>query len=245
MFRASALCIVTAAALWLPPAMSAAAQAANSGNRRVATAAEPAASSGKTGATGKVASPEERAQQIYTQTVAAFILHRDRAKAERGFLQVIRLDPRFAPAWFNLGVLSEGDKSWAKAKGYFSEYLRIEPSGPDAQRARSQVKLLSEYAAGTISPETAKQAEYDAMIQRARAFLAAGLFREAIAEAGRAEEANASRWEAYAVVSLCMARQRKLPEARKFEALAVNHAPGNKRAQVQSALDKQIAGWTH
>jgi hypothetical protein len=60
--------------------------------------------------------------------------------------------------------------------------------------------------------------------------------RQSIAEAGRAQPLDSPRWESYAVVSLCMAKQDKLQEAAKFEALAVNHAPLDKRDQIRAAL---------
>jgi tetratricopeptide (TPR) repeat protein len=176
------------------------------------------------------------AQKVYLQTEAAFILNHDEGKAREGFLRVVRIDPRYAPAWFNLGVLAESDKNWVKAESYFRRYLELAPKGPDAKRAREQMELLPKYAAGTITPEAARSAEYDAAIHRARVFLSAGHFREAIAEAGNAQAMDASRWEAYAVVSLCMARQNKTQEANKFADLAVSHAPAGKQDQVRAVL---------
>lgn len=204
------------------------------------TAAVAPASTGSAAGAPQAETPLQRAQQVYFQTLAAFLLNHDRAKAERGFLRVTQIDSNYAPAWFNLGVFAEGDKNWAEARGYFEQYLHIAPKGPDAERARKQLPLLAKYASGAITPAAAKLSEYDATIQRARAFLAAGLYREAIAEAGRAEAADATRWEAYAVVSLCMAKQSKRDQALKFEALAVNHAPAAKREQVRAALAGQI-----
>jgi hypothetical protein len=183
-----------------------------------------------------IASPIVRAQQVCIQTEAAFILNHDRAKATQGFLTATQIDARYAPAWFNLGVLAEGDKIWTKAAADFRKYLSLQASGTDADRARTQLQLLSKYINGSVTPDAARNMEYDASIQRARAFLAHGYYRESIAEAGRAESLDASRWEAYAVVSLCMTKQNKPREAAKFEVLAVNHAPVSKRDQVRAAL---------
>ncbi len=184
----------------------------------------------------KTASHATRAQQVCIQTEAAFILNHDQAKARQGFLNATQIDAHYAPAWFNLGVLAEGDKNWAKASGYFRQYLSLQPTGTDADRASAQLQLLSKYINGSVTPDAARNMQYDASIQRARAFLAHGYFRESIAEAGRAECLDASRWEAYAVVSLCMTKQNKPQEAAKFEVLAVNHAPVSKRDQVRAAL---------
>jgi len=204
----------------------------------------PANSSSPTvSADSAVITPHERARRLYIQTTAAFVEHHDREQAERGYLQVTQFDPGYAPAWFNLGVLAEGDKDWAKAKSEFAEYLRLSPHGPDADRARDQSQLLDKYIQGTIDPVAVKAAAYDAIIQRARALLAANLFREAIAEAGLAQSNDSSRWEAYAVVSLCMAKQHKRDEASKFRDLALAHCSADKREKIRNALDHQILEW--
>lgn len=231
---------VVVAAMLSAPAIYAG-QAPSRPSATASAAKSPSASTG----TSQAATPATQARQAYFQTLAAFLLNHDRAKAELGFLQVTQIDADYAPAWFNLGVFAEGDKNWAEAQGYFEQYLHFAPRGPDAQRAKDQIQVLAKYVAGTVTPEQAKRADYEATIQRARAFLAAGYYREAVAEAGRAEAADSSRWEAYAVISLCMAKQKKRDEAVKFEAMAVNHAPAEKREQVRSALTLQIEKDSH
>jgi tetratricopeptide (TPR) repeat protein len=206
-----------------------------------AAATQTAPAPASAAASGAAASPAVRAELAYFQTLATFLFNRDHQKAEQGFLRVTQIDAGYAPAWFNLGVFAESGKDWTKAKVYFETYLRVAPTGPDADRAKGQLQLLAKYISGAITPEHERQAEYDATIQRARVFLAMGLYRESIAEAGRAEAADNSRWEAYAVVALCMARQHKHDEAAKFEALAVSHAPADKRDQIQAALAPKIA----
>lgn len=201
----------------------------------------------RTAAADAVAAPAqalEPARRLYTQTLAAFILDRDRAKAGRGFLQVTRLDPQFAPAWFNLGVLAEADRNWSQARTGFTVYLRLAPAGPDAARAEEQLHIVAAHEHAVADDAATRAAEYDGMIQRARALLAAKLFRSAIAEAARAQRTDPARWEAYAVVALCMGRQHKEAEAAKFETLAVSHASTDKREAVRTALDRQIAIWS-
>jgi hypothetical protein len=196
--------------------------------------------------TGAATKPEAdpplvRAQKICIQSEAAFILNRDRTKARQGFLSATQVDHRYAPAWFDLAVLAEGDKEWVDAAADFRHYLSLQPTGPDADRAKAQLQLLPKYISGAVTPGGVRSMEYDASIQRARAFLAHGFYKESIAEAGHAQSLDPSRWEAYAVVSLCMARQNKKQEATKFEALAVNHAPVSKRDQVRAALSSHAA----
>lgn len=185
---------------------------------------------------GKTSSPHDDARQVYLQTLAAFLENHDRPAAEQGFLKAVDLDPECAPAWFNLGVLAEAGKKWPKAREYFKYYLRVAPNGPDAGRARDQLQILSKYEDGTIDQATEKRVEYDAMIQRARAFETVKLFREAIVEASRAQALDDSRWEAYAVISLAMTRQNKVDDAAKFRELALARAPQELRSKVSEAL---------
>lgn len=180
--------------------------------------------------------PQSIAHDLAIQVKAAFILDHDHDKARRGFLRVTELDPTRASAWFNLGVLAESDQQWGDAARYFSEYLRQAPGGPDAMRAKSQLKLLDKAVAGLIEPADLRRDEYNAMIQRARAFMAVGLFREAIAEAGRAQESDPTKWESYAVVSLCMARQNKRDAALRFRTQALDRAPVRERDRIGHVL---------
>lgn len=180
--------------------------------------------------------PSAKARRIYLETEAEFGRSRDITKAWNGFEAASRADPNFAPAWFNLAVLLENERKWQQAQTYFQHYLALAPKGPDAGRALEQVRLLDKYISGEMSTTDIKRADYDAAIQRARALMAAGFYREAIADAGQAQALDNSRWEAYAVVSLCMLRQHKLAQAATMRDKAVELAPTDKREQVRAAL---------
>jgi tetratricopeptide (TPR) repeat protein len=197
---------------------------------------QPTASTKKSASKPASSTPVVTARGLYTETLAALLLDHDQKKATNGFLKVVQIDPHFAAAWFNLGLIAESESSWIQAESYFHMYLAYAPNGPDAQRAKDQLVVLSKYASGEITPQTAKSTQYDALIQRSRVFLAAGHSREAIAEAGRAQAIDISRWEAYAVVSLCMSRQNKTKEAAQFASLAIDRAPADKRDRVRTAL---------
>jgi tetratricopeptide (TPR) repeat protein len=181
-------------------------------------------------------SPNDQARQVYVQTLAAYLESRDQAAAERGFLKAIQIDSSYAPAWFNLGVFAESNKNWLKAEDYFQHYLKAAPDGQDAGRAKDQLQILAKYKSGTINQAAEKSAQYDAMIQRSRGFLAVKLFREAIAEAGRAQATDDSRWEAYAVVCLAMVQQNKAGEATKFRDMALARTPPELKSKVSEAL---------
>ena len=121
------------------------------------------------------------AGQLFVSTSKAFLIDRDKRKAASGYLKVTQLDPKYAPAWFNLGVLAEGNQKWVEATGYFDKYLQVAPYGPEAKRAAEEMAILAPYAAGRVSPAEAIRVEYDASISRARILMAAKLYREGYA----------------------------------------------------------------
>lgn len=176
------------------------------------------------------------AGRLFVSTSRTFLLDRDKQKAAIGYLKVAQLDPTYAPAWFNLGVLSEGSQKWVEAKGYFEKYLEASPNGPESKRAAEEIATLAPYAAGKVSPEEARRAEYDASVQRARIMMAAKLYREAVSEAGHAQSLDDTRWESYAIVALCMREQNKLDQASSFEKLAEDRAPAEKKDQLKQAF---------
>jgi tetratricopeptide (TPR) repeat protein len=185
------------------------------------------------------------AQRIYLSTEVEFSRDHDLTKAWNGFVAANQADPSYAPAWFNLAVMLENQKQWKQAQDYFYRYLALAPKGPDAVRADEQTVLLNKYISGKMTPEDIKRADYDAAIQRARGLMSAGFNREAIADAGQAQALDSSRWEAYAVVSLCMLRQHKLGEAALMRDRAVEHAPADQREQVRAALSPEATGEAH
>lgn len=184
----------------------------------------------------KEETPAAKAQRTCLETQSQFTRDHDQTKAWNGFVKATQIDPKYAPAWFDLAILSENLKQWKQARDYFNRYLELAPKGPDGPRAHQQIELLSKYISGEITPDEIKRADYDAAIQRARALLAAGFYREAIDDAGLAQKMDESRWESYAVVSLCMLRQHKLDEATKMQERAIEHSPPDKRDAIRKAL---------
>lgn len=203
-------------------------QAATPGSRAVSQQAAPC------GATA--ADAITCARQLFISTSSTFLRDRDKHEAAAGYLEVVQLDPKYGPAWFNLGVLAEANQKWFEAKRYFEKYLEVSPHGPESKRATQEIAILTPYVAGKVSPSQATRAEYDASIQRSRIFMASNLYREAISEAGHAQSLNDSRWEAYAVAALCMKKQGKLDEANAMEKLAEDRIPVEKRDQLKRAF---------
>jgi tetratricopeptide (TPR) repeat protein len=189
--------------------------------------------------------PAAKAQSIYLKTEAEFSRDHDLTKAWNGFVAANQADPSYAPAWFNLAVMLENQKQWKQAQDYFYRYLTLAPKGPDAVRAHEQAVLLNRYISGKMTPEDIQRADYDAAIQRARVLMSTGFYREAIADAGQAQASDSSRWEAYAVVSLCMLRQHKPAEAATMRDRAIEHAPADKREEVRAALSSGATAEAH
>jgi hypothetical protein len=65
-----------------------------------------------------------------------------------------------------------------------------------------------------------------------------GIDRRAVA----AQSIDDSRWEAYAAVSICLARQHKVHEAVKFQNLALDRAPVEERDKVFDVLTRVASG---
>jgi tetratricopeptide (TPR) repeat protein len=182
-----------------------------------------------------------RAHRLFVSTSLQFVRDLDRQRARKNYRGVLQLDGLYAPAWFNLGVLAEADYDWTEAKGDFKQYLTIAPEGAYSTRAARELNVIAERSKQPV-PTPAQQ--YDAAIHLARTFLAAKFYKESIAEAAVAQSIDDSRWEAYAVVSICMARQHKIHEAVKFQTLALDRTPVEARDQVFDVLTRVASGGT-
>jgi tetratricopeptide (TPR) repeat protein len=176
-----------------------------------------------------------RAHRLFVSTSLHFVKDLDRQQARKDYRRVLQLDGRFAPAWFNLGVLAEADYDWTEAKADFEQYLAVAPEGAYSTRAAKELSVIAERSKQP-SPTPAQQ--YDAAVHRARTLLAAKFYKESIAEAATAQSLDDSRWEAYAIVSICMARQHQTHEAAKFLRLALDRAPAEARTKVLDVLTR-------
>ncbi len=59
--------------------------------------------------------------------------------------QALRIDPNFAPAYYNLGYESYERNQYRDARAYFERYLVLSPSSPDAAQIRELVETLKKY----------------------------------------------------------------------------------------------------
>lgn len=57
--------------------------------------------------------------------------------------RAVKLDPRRAEAWFNLGLAAEAAQQRARARAAWTNYLAIDPSSPWAREAQTHLDQLS------------------------------------------------------------------------------------------------------
>ncbi len=179
--------------------------------------------------------PHQRAAALFQQTNRQFLDTLDRKQAREGFRHVLDIDPTFGPAWFNLGVLDEADHQLADALADFRHYLDVDPKGKDVPRARHELQIL----ATPPAPTTVKASEYDLAIYRARVFLSTGMYLETLSEIGRARALDDTRWEAYSIAAVAMARQGKQQDAAALEAAAEARAPAARKAEIAQIFTQQ------
>ena len=187
------------------------------------------------------ATSNSRAHDLFVSTSLRFVKDLDRERARKGYHRVLQLDGQYAPAWFNLGVLAEADYDWTEAKADFKQYLTVAPEGAYSKRAARELIVIAER---TKQPRPTPAQQYDAAIHQARTLLAAKFYKESIAAAADAQALDDSRWEAYAIVSICLARQHKIREAVQFQNLALDRAPAEAHDKVFDVLTRVASGGT-
>ena len=63
-------------------------------------------------------------------------------EAEKLLKQVIEIDPKFAVAYYQLGIVGMQNGDMAAAKANFQKYLELDPNGKDADVAKEALKSL-------------------------------------------------------------------------------------------------------
>lgn len=124
--------------------------------------------------------------------------HGDLTRAKRGFLEVIKLDPKLSRAYNVLGVISdqEGDKN--AARGYFEKAVELNPGSKSALlnlaklsatqgQYSTSLGLLERYRSGL--PEMA-----DIHVMEADLYLKMGDLVNVIREAGKAHTLPHANW---------------------------------------------------
>jgi tetratricopeptide (TPR) repeat protein len=187
--------------------------------------------------TQSVRDARQLARTEFGRTLALLVKTHDTKVAREGFRRSILLDPTFAPPYFNLGVVAEADEDWGDAVRWLGNFLKLEPNSIYAVRARSELTRIASIQASLRTPDGLKKNKYDEEIGRARVFVRTNMPAEAIAAAGKAADLDSSRWEAYAVTASALANAGKTADARRFIGMAIERAPGAKKAALEKALN--------
>lgn len=74
---------------------------------------------------------------VYFQLGQAYQTHQDFSTAQKNFQQAISLEPRFFPAYYNLGLIAQEQTNYNQAIGYFQQALEQDPSNSAIRRSLS------------------------------------------------------------------------------------------------------------
>jgi tetratricopeptide (TPR) repeat protein len=56
--------------------------------------------------------------------------------------RALKLDPKYATAHYLMGNMLAGDKAFDKARKHYQDYLKLEPNGEQAARAKERLEQL-------------------------------------------------------------------------------------------------------
>src|ERR1051326_417565 len=93
--------------------------------------------------TAKGAKTKVPANAAATYNEAVPLLNAGKYKeAEKLLKQVVEIDPKFAVAYYQLGIVGMQNGDMAAAKANFQKYLELDPNGKDADVAKEALKSL-------------------------------------------------------------------------------------------------------
>lgn len=182
-------------------------------------------------------SQRQLARTQFQEAVTLLMQDGDLAKARKGFLRAILLDPNYAAPYYDLAVLDEAKDNWPKATHWFQEFLRVDLNSKLAPRVKAELAHIAEVQKLQATPAGRTQSIYDDEIARARVYLNAGMLKPAIASAADAAKTDPKRWEAYAITASALSQAGRADDAEKFLSMAIERAPATKKV----ALDKALA----
>jgi len=88
------------------------------------------------------ASKEEK-RDTYFQKGEVLFENKDFVKAKLEFKNVLQIDPRFAPAYYQLGLCEKNLKNWRKAFGFFSKAVELDPKLWEAQLSLAEIFMMA------------------------------------------------------------------------------------------------------
>lgn len=87
-------------------------------------------------------SAEDR-KTAYFEKGKSFLQDKNYDKARLEFKNVLQIDPKFAPGYYNLGILEEENKEMAKAVANYKKAIELDPAYTDAKIKLARIYVVS------------------------------------------------------------------------------------------------------
>ncbi|EXJ15619.1 tetratricopeptide repeat protein [Imhoffiella purpurea] len=81
---------------------------------------------------------DDRKQAYYDHGVE-LLSQGDRVKARLEFKNVLQIDPKYAPAWYQLAEIEAAEENWSAAFGDYGKVLELDPENTDARIKRGRL----------------------------------------------------------------------------------------------------------
>jgi tetratricopeptide (TPR) repeat protein len=160
---------------------------------------------------------------------------RNRERALFMFMMSIQRDPSYAPALFNLGVMSAKAERWDDALKFYQEFRRLDTSNQLGPLVEAEIKRVEMIAQLESTPDGSRRRHFDIQL----ADLIAQFSDPAIAldHAGKLMKTDPSRWEAPAIAGMMQAALAQYDESAKSLDAAGRLAPAEWRSKLTAAAD--------
>ena len=182
------------------------------------------------------ASPRDAARHRFQNTLAELKSSRNSKAASQGFAEALLIDPTYAAAAFNLGVLDAIAGKWGDALGAFEEAARLDPNGL-GKAAAPQMERLRLVNSLQSTPDGQRKLRYDESLYPVVARLSKLQPADAMTALADVGRIDPKRWEAPALLASLSGNGRGYDVAAKFLEIAVANAA---EAPVKLRLEKAL-----
>jgi tetratricopeptide (TPR) repeat protein len=159
----------------------------------------------------------------------------NRERALGMFMMSIQRDPSYAPALFNLGVMSAKAERWDDAVKFYQEAHNLDTANQFGAIAEAELKRVERIAQLESTPDGQRQRHFDMQLAEV-----IGQFNDpAIARdnAVKLMKADPSRWEAAAIAGIMQAALAQYDDSAKSLDTAGRLAPVDWRSKLLTAAD--------
>lgn len=182
------------------------------------------------------ASPRDAARHWLQATLSGLREQHDIRAGLRGFAQALIADRSYAPAAFNLGVLSAVAGKWDDGVAALEEAARLDPAGLGA-RTKPQLERLRLIASLERTPEGRRKRRYDETLLGLLPALAKTAPGDAVLELAELGRIDPNRWEAPALLAGLEGNGTGYDVAAKFlEIAAKNATDPAMKSRLEAAL---------